>query len=70
MVLAASFVALLNWNAKADCIVTPPWKMAPAEVNTPEAVIVAAVRVPVSVGEADRTMLPVPVTALDRATPP
>ena len=40
------------------------------EVIAPEVLSAAAAIVPVKVGEAESTMLPVPVTALERVTPP
>ena len=42
----------------------------PVTPSVPERVCDAAVIVPVKVGLADKTMLPVPVTALERVTPP
>src|SRR3989338_7846560 len=40
------------------------------EVMTPEVLSAAAAIVPVNVGLAESTMLPVPVTAFERVTPP
>src|SRR3989344_3934670 len=40
------------------------------EVMIPEVLSAAAVMVPVNVGDAESTMFPVPVTALERVTPP